>query len=73
MALYDCNLDPPEEKHIRVCPDCGGEIYKGDTVYELEQGYFVCESCFRDSIDRVDTHTLADHFDISYMDAGDIT
>lgn len=55
-------------EHVMVCPDCGGEIYKGDTVYELEMGYFVCDRCFRESFDSVPTETLADRFDIRHKE-----
>lgn len=72
MRIPDYNLDPPEAKSVMVCPDCGNEIYAWNTVYELEQGYFVCEDCFRDSISEVPTETLADHFDVRYMTADEI-
>lgn len=40
-------LEPPEEKPIAYCDYCGGEIYEGETVYNID-GQLIHEDCLHD-------------------------
>lgn len=43
-------LEPPEEKPIAYCDYCGGEIYEGETVYNID-GQLIHEDCLHDFAD----------------------
>lgn len=72
QRVRDYMLDPPEEKPIMVCPDCGGEMYGNERMYEVSDGYFVCESCFKTWLSYIPPFEFADKFGISYLKAGEI-
>ena len=40
-------LEPPEDKIFGYCDFCGGEIYEGDTVYDID-GQRIHEDCLAD-------------------------
>ena len=40
-------LEPPEDKIFGYCDHCGGEIYEGDTVYDID-GQRIHEDCLED-------------------------
>lgn len=65
MPIRDYMLDPLEEKPIMVCPDCGGEIYKNDRMYEVNIGYYICEECFKNWVSYMPATDLADKMQIS--------
>ena len=47
-------LEPPEDKIFGYCDFCGGEIYEGDTVYDID-GQRIHEDCLGDF--RSEEHT----------------
>lgn len=52
MAMYDIPerpLDPPEDVIVGYCDYCGGEIYEGEEVYEID-GDVVHEDCLLDYV-----------------------
>ena len=52
MSYYDCPerpLDPPEDKVFGYCDHCGGEIYEGEEVYEID-GNIIHEDCLLDYV-----------------------
>lgn len=47
-------LEPPEDKIYGYCAHCGGEIYEGEEIYEID-GEEVHEDCLYDFVkDRFD-------------------
>lgn len=40
-------LDPPEDVVVGYCVHCGGEIYDGETVYNID-GDLIHEDCLHD-------------------------
>lgn len=40
-------LEPPEDKIYGYCNLCGGEIYEGDTIYEIN-GQLIHEECLEE-------------------------
>lgn len=38
-------LDPPEDKIICNCTECGGEIFEGEQYYAHPDGSPVCSDC----------------------------
>lgn len=40
-------LDPPEDKVFGYCDQCGGEIYEGEDIYEID-GDIIHEDCLLD-------------------------
>lgn len=42
-------LEPPEDKIFGYCDHCGGEIYEGEEVYEIE-GDIIHEDCLLDYV-----------------------
>lgn len=40
-------LEPPEDKIFGYCDHCCGEIYEGDTVYDID-GQRIHEDCLED-------------------------
>lgn len=40
-------LDPPEDKVFAMCDHCGGEIYDGETYYDID-GEYVHVDCLPD-------------------------
>lgn len=52
MAMYDIPerpLDPPEDVIVGYCDHCGGEIYEGEEIYEID-GDVVHEDCLLDYV-----------------------
>lgn len=50
-----------------LCADCGEDT--GDYAYEVENGIFVCEECFKDRMTdfvRLNPRQAADAMDISW-------
>lgn len=50
MSYYDCPeapLEPPEDKIFGYCDHCGGEIYMGEDIYEIN-GDIIHEDCLLD-------------------------
>lgn len=45
-SLRDTQLEPP----LGFCARCGGEFWKGATLYQVCCGELVCEECFYDLI-----------------------
>ena len=45
--LPEYHLDPPEDRIFAVCDQCGGEIYEGETYYDIE-GDYIHEDCFEE-------------------------
>lgn len=41
------SLEPPEDKVYGYCDYCNGEIYEGDTVYDID-GQRIHEDCLED-------------------------
>lgn len=47
MNYYDIPerpLEPPYYEPIGYCAECGGEIYEGQDIYEIQKEWF-CEDC----------------------------
>ena len=42
-------LEPPEDKIFGYCDHCGGEIYEGDTVYDID-GQRIHVDCLEDFV-----------------------
>ena len=42
-------LEPNAEKIFALCDHCGGEIYDGETIYEID-GDHIHEDCFDDYV-----------------------
>lgn len=51
-------LEPTVVKPDCVCDECGEELYGNQLVVHFG-GEVMCESCFRDEIDRLPIATLA--------------
>ena len=53
MAYYEPEprLDPPEDVIFAECDHCGGEIYEGETYYEID-GQYIHEDCLRDFAEK---------------------
>ena len=51
------NPEPPEPDHIVA--DCGCWLYDGDEIYDW-CGETHCEDCFKDFVDSLSLHELAD-------------
>lgn len=43
-------LEPPKDKIFDYCAHCGGEIYEGETVYNID-GQLIHEDCLHDFAD----------------------
>lgn len=43
-SIPEPRYDPPEDKVIGCCDLCGGEIYEGETIYEID-GKMIHEDC----------------------------
>lgn len=43
----DLPIDPPEDKVFAVCDYCGGEIYEGETYYDIDRKNIHVD-CLRD-------------------------
>lgn len=52
--LLDVYIDPcdiQQELPVCRCPACGGEVYAGETMFDLDG--FVCVDCYRDGVHRL--------------------
>ena len=59
--------DAQEERPVKFCAGCGGEIYKGETVFQWDgEECDLCEDCFREKIDRTPLKTRADVWKLKY-------
>lgn len=59
--------DGQEAAVVMHCAGCGGEIYKGETVFQWDgEECDLCEDCFREKIDRTPLETLADVWRLKY-------
>ncbi len=43
-------LEPPEDTPVAYCDYCGGEIYEGEVVYNID-GRLIHEDCLHDFAD----------------------
>lgn len=43
---------PPEEEVWDSCAECGGDIFKGEEVLQVDDG-LICEDCFLEYTKRV--------------------
>lgn len=50
--LAQVRRDPQEEVPAARCRRCGGEVYRGETLFYWE-GRGVCPDCFRWSVERL--------------------
>lgn len=42
------SAEPPETKQAGECAGCGGEIYAGQTYYDLDGDWCCCVACAKD-------------------------
>ena len=50
MSIYgfrDLRLDPPDDVIVTRCNCCGGEIYEGESYYNID-GSAVCPDCLEE-------------------------
>lgn len=59
-------LEPPEDVVVGECDHCGGEIYEGEEVYDID-GYTVHEDCLLDFVkDRMAVRREAEIYAKAY-------
>ena len=57
----------------RKCYECGEEVNDDEILYEICQGYFVCEECFKAYVfDNYAPSSLADQLNINFTKAGEL-
>jgi len=71
------HIDVPDNdiiyKPCRQCAACGEEVNDEEPMYEIEQGFWVCEPCFLDDIIlNAEPAKLADALNVERKNAGDI-
>ncbi len=58
-------LEPPEDKIFGYCDHCGGEIYEGEDIYEID-GDIIHEECL---LDYAKEHFAMKKEAVSYAEA----
>ncbi len=44
---HEPSLDPPKQRAVCTCSECGEPIYEGESAYNLPQWGWVCEDCMK--------------------------